>query len=102
MSARLCARHPCHNPPIRWILDFPPIQPSPTKNSGEGGGRCASSIFFAMNSATVVYCFPFRCEIMKRTLLFQILLLLVAFQAALAIQAPVGLVSRTGDRSVVL
>jgi hypothetical protein len=39
---------------------------------------------------------------MKRTLLFQMLLLLAAFQAALAIQPPVGLVSRTGDRSVVL
>jgi len=39
---------------------------------------------------------------MKRTLVFQILLLPAAFQIGLAIQAPTGLVSRTGDQSIVL
>src|SRR5512136_1348247 len=39
---------------------------------------------------------------MKRTLISQVLLLQVVFQTALAIQAPTGLVSRTGDQSIVL
>ena len=39
---------------------------------------------------------------MKRTLILQILLLPAAFQIGLAIQAPTGLVSRTGDQSIVL
>src|ERR1035437_4594392 len=39
---------------------------------------------------------------MKRTLMFQILLLQAAFQIGLAIQPPTGLVSRTGDQSIVL
>jgi len=39
---------------------------------------------------------------MKRTLILQILLLPAAFQNGLAIQAPTGLVSRTGDQSIVL
>jgi hypothetical protein len=39
---------------------------------------------------------------MKRTLTFQILLLQAAFQIGLAIQPPSGLVSRTGDQSIVL
>src|SRR5512137_2188588 len=39
---------------------------------------------------------------MKRTLILQILLLPAALQIGLAIQAPTGLVSRTGDQSIVL
>lgn len=39
---------------------------------------------------------------MKRALVFQILFLAVAFRTAVAIEAPTGLVSRTGDRSIVL
>jgi hypothetical protein len=39
---------------------------------------------------------------MKRTLIFQILLLGAAFQSGLAVQAPTGLMSRTGDQSIVL
>ena len=39
---------------------------------------------------------------MKRTLIFQLLFLSAAFQIGFAIPAPVGLVSRTGDQSVVL
>src|ERR1035437_4019505 len=39
---------------------------------------------------------------MKRTLTFQILMLQAAFQIGLAIQPPSGLVSRTGDQSIVL
>jgi hypothetical protein len=43
-----------------------------------------------------------HCSAMKRTLILQILLLPAVFQTALAIQAPTGLVSRTGDQSIVL
>jgi hypothetical protein len=39
---------------------------------------------------------------MKRIPFFQILFLAATFRAALAIEAPTGLVSRTGDRSIVL
>jgi hypothetical protein len=39
---------------------------------------------------------------MKRALVFQILLATAAFQVGFAIQAPTGLVSRTGDQSIVL
>ena len=39
---------------------------------------------------------------MKRTLVFQIIFLAVTFRTAVAIEAPTGLVSRTGDRSIVL
>src|SRR5260370_36088544 len=39
---------------------------------------------------------------MKRKVMFQILLLLAAFQSAQAIQAPSGVISLAGDRSVVL
>jgi hypothetical protein len=39
---------------------------------------------------------------MKRTLIFQILSLVATFDIAVAIEAPTGLVSRTGDQSVVL
>ena len=39
---------------------------------------------------------------MKRTLAIQILFLAVTIRAAVAIDAPVGLVSRAGDRSIVL
>ncbi len=39
---------------------------------------------------------------MKRTLAFQFLLLAFTFRTAVAIEAPTGLVSRTGDRSIVL
>ena len=39
---------------------------------------------------------------MKPTLVFQILFLAVAVRTAVAIEAPTGFVSRTGDRSVVL
>src|SRR5258706_5259297 len=39
---------------------------------------------------------------MKRILVCQILLLAASFQPALAIQAPTGVVSRAGDRSIVL
>ena len=39
---------------------------------------------------------------MKRTLIFQLLFLSAAFQIGFAIPPPVGLVSRTGDQSVVL
>ena len=39
---------------------------------------------------------------MKRTLVFQILFLAAAYRAAVAIEAPIGFVSRAGDRSIVL
>ncbi len=39
---------------------------------------------------------------MKRTLVFQILLLAFMVRTGIAIEAPTGLVSRTGDRSIVL
>ena len=39
---------------------------------------------------------------MKRTLILQVLLLPAVLPSALAIQAPIGLVSRTGDQSIVL
>ena len=39
---------------------------------------------------------------MKRTLVFQILFMAVTFRTAVAVEAPRGLVSRTGDRSIVL
>ena len=39
---------------------------------------------------------------MKRPLVFQVLSLALTFNAAVAIEAPKGLVSRTGDRSIVL
>src|ERR1035441_2670112 len=39
---------------------------------------------------------------MKRALVFQILLATAAFQVGFDIQAPTGLVSRTGDQSIVL
>src|ERR1035441_4399177 len=39
---------------------------------------------------------------MKRTLILQILLVQAVFQTGLAIQTPIGVVSLTGDQSVVL
>ena len=39
---------------------------------------------------------------MKRPLIFQIVFLLAAFHTAVAIEPPTGLVSRTGDQSIVL
>ncbi len=43
-----------------------------------------------------------HCSAMKRALILQILLLAAAFQFALAIQAPTGVISLAGDQSVVL
>jgi hypothetical protein len=39
---------------------------------------------------------------MKRTLIFQLLFLAIAIHSVIAIDAPVGLVSRSGDQSVIL
>src|SRR5213080_2917664 len=44
-----------------------------------------------------------RAELlMKRVFLFRIFLMAAGLQTSLAIQAPTGLVSRTGDQSIVL